>query len=114
MRYQPPCEAEGKGWKSRKEASCHWIQSLKASSRIFKRLQHKKNKKGKQFQSSKDKPHAAVLNKEKKLIGSEKESRINEGLCTSFGGKHLIEKCSKRHSNKPGSSRSFPSKQRKA
>ncbi|MBW0570725.1 hypothetical protein O181_110440 [Austropuccinia psidii MF-1] len=72
---------------------------------------HKKNKKGKQFQSSKDKPHAALLNKDKKIIGSEKERRIKEGLCTSCGGKHPIEKCFKRPQNKPGSSRGFPSKQ---
>ncbi|MBW0564748.1 hypothetical protein O181_104463 [Austropuccinia psidii MF-1] len=41
-----------------------------------KRPHHKKNKKGKQSQASKDKPHAALLNKDKKLIGSEKERRI--------------------------------------
>ncbi|MBW0470461.1 hypothetical protein O181_010176 [Austropuccinia psidii MF-1] len=37
-----------------------------------KRPHHKKNKKGKQFQSSKDNSHASLLNKENKLIGSEK------------------------------------------
>ncbi|MBW0510556.1 hypothetical protein O181_050271 [Austropuccinia psidii MF-1] len=36
-----------------------------------KRPNHKKNKKGKKFQASKDKPHAALLNKANKLIGSE-------------------------------------------
>ncbi|MBW0474549.1 hypothetical protein O181_014264 [Austropuccinia psidii MF-1] len=50
---------------------------------------HKKNK-GKQFQVSKDKPHSALLNKDNKLIGSEKERRIKEGLCTYCGGKHSI------------------------
>ncbi|MBW0530413.1 hypothetical protein O181_070128 [Austropuccinia psidii MF-1] len=79
-----------------------------------KRPHQKKNKKGKQFQSSKDKPHAALLNKDNKLIGSEKERRIKEGLCTYCGGKHPIEKCFKRPQNKPGSSRGFPSKQGKA
>ncbi|MBW0511687.1 hypothetical protein O181_051402 [Austropuccinia psidii MF-1] len=74
----------------------------------------KKKKKGKQFQVSKDKPHSALLNKENKLIGSEKERRIKEGLCTYFGGKHPIEKCFKRPQNKPGSSRGFPGKQGKA
>ncbi|MBW0559240.1 hypothetical protein O181_098955, partial [Austropuccinia psidii MF-1] len=44
------------------------------------RPHHKKNKNGKQFQSSKDKPYAAFLNKDNKLIGSEKERRIEEGL----------------------------------
>ncbi|MBW0569212.1 hypothetical protein O181_108927 [Austropuccinia psidii MF-1] len=79
-----------------------------------KRPHIEKNKKGKQFQVSKDKPHSALLNKEKKLIGSGKERRIKEGLCTYFGGKHPIEKCFKRPQNKPGSSRGFPSKQGKA
>ncbi|MBW0468721.1 hypothetical protein O181_008436 [Austropuccinia psidii MF-1] len=79
-----------------------------------KRPHHKKNKKGKQFQASKDKPHSALLNKDNKLIGSEKERRIKEGLCTYCGGKHPIEKCFKRPQNKPGSSRGFPSKQGKA
>ncbi|MBW0476433.1 hypothetical protein O181_016148 [Austropuccinia psidii MF-1] len=37
-----------------------------------KRTHHKKNKKDKKFQVSKDKPHAALLNKDNKLIGSEK------------------------------------------
>ncbi|MBW0530244.1 hypothetical protein O181_069959 [Austropuccinia psidii MF-1] len=80
-----------------------------------KRPHQKKNKKGKQFQASKDKPHAALLNKDNKLIGSEKERRIKEGLCTYCGGKNPIEKCFKRPQNKPGSSsRGFPSKQGKA
>ncbi|MBW0532768.1 hypothetical protein O181_072483 [Austropuccinia psidii MF-1] len=50
----------------------------------------KENKKGKQFQASKDEPHSALLNKDNKLIGSEKERRIKEGLCTYCGGKHPI------------------------
>ncbi|MBW0496270.1 hypothetical protein O181_035985 [Austropuccinia psidii MF-1] len=66
-----------------------------------KRPHHRTNKKGKQFQSSKDKPHAALLNKDNKLIGSEKERRIKEGLCTYCGGKHPIEKCFKRPQNRP-------------
>ncbi|MBW0489484.1 hypothetical protein O181_029199 [Austropuccinia psidii MF-1] len=79
-----------------------------------KRPQHKKNKKGKQFQASMEKLHSALLNKDSYLIGSEKERRIKEGLCTYCGGKHPIEKCFKRPQNKPGSSRGFPSKQGKA
>ncbi|MBW0580956.1 hypothetical protein O181_120671, partial [Austropuccinia psidii MF-1] len=74
-----------------------------------KRPNHKKNKKGKHFQSSKDKPHAALLNKENKFIGSENERRLKEGLCTYCGGKHPIEKCFKRPQNTTGSSRGFPS-----
>ncbi|MBW0571784.1 hypothetical protein O181_111499 [Austropuccinia psidii MF-1] len=89
-------------------------QSRPPQNSSSKRPHQKKNKKGKQFQSSKDKPHAALLNKDNKLIGSEKERRIKEGLCTYCGGKHPIEKCFKRPQNKPGSSsRGFPSKQGK-
>ncbi|MBW0564141.1 hypothetical protein O181_103856 [Austropuccinia psidii MF-1] len=80
-----------------------------------KRPHQKKNKKGKQFQASKDKPHAALLHKDSKLIGSEKYRRIKQWLCTYCGGKHPIEKCFKRLQNKPGSSsRGFPNKQGKA
>ncbi|MBW0571635.1 hypothetical protein O181_111350 [Austropuccinia psidii MF-1] len=61
-----------------------------------KRPHHKKNKKGKQIQASKDKPHSALLNKDNKIIGSEKERRIKEGLFAYCGGKHPIEKCFKR------------------
>ncbi|MBW0503294.1 hypothetical protein O181_043009 [Austropuccinia psidii MF-1] len=79
-----------------------------------KRPHHKNNKKSKQFQVSKDKPHYSLFNKDNKLIGSEKEMRIKEGLCSYFGGKHPIEKCFKRPQNNPGSSRGFPSNQGKA
>ncbi|MBW0523855.1 hypothetical protein O181_063570 [Austropuccinia psidii MF-1] len=60
---------------------------------------HKQNKKGKKFHSSTDKPHATLLNKYNKLIGSEKERRIKEGLCTYCGQKHPIEKRFKRPQN---------------
>ncbi|MBW0552332.1 hypothetical protein O181_092047 [Austropuccinia psidii MF-1] len=79
-----------------------------------KRSHHKKNQKGKKFQVSKEKPHFALLNKDNKLISSEKERRIKEGLCTYCGLNHPIEKCFKRPHNKPGPSRGFPSKQLKA
>ncbi|MBW0462249.1 hypothetical protein O181_001964 [Austropuccinia psidii MF-1] len=45
-----------------------------------KKPHYKKRKKGKNFQVLKDKPHAALLNKENKLIHSEKQRRIKEGL----------------------------------
>ncbi|MBW0550587.1 hypothetical protein O181_090302 [Austropuccinia psidii MF-1] len=79
-----------------------------------RRPYQRKNKKGKNFQVSKDKPHAALLNKDNKLIGSEKERRIKEGLCNYCGGKHPFEKCFKRPENRQGSSKGFPSKQGKA
>ncbi|MBW0498507.1 hypothetical protein O181_038222 [Austropuccinia psidii MF-1] len=75
---------------------------------------HKKSNKGENFQLSKDKPHAALLNKDNKLIGFEREIRIKEGLCTYCGGKHPTEKCFKRTQNRPGSPTGFPSKQGKA
>ncbi|MBW0471521.1 hypothetical protein O181_011236 [Austropuccinia psidii MF-1] len=75
---------------------------------------HKKKNKGKQSQSSKERPHSALLNKENKLIGSQKERRIREGLFTYCGGKHPVEKFFKRPQNKPVSSRGFPSKHGKA
>ncbi|MBW0583185.1 hypothetical protein O181_122900 [Austropuccinia psidii MF-1] len=79
-----------------------------------KKLYHRKNKKGKYFQVSKDKPHAALLTKENKLIGSENKRRIKESLCNYCGGKHPFEKCFKRPENRQGSSKGFPSKQGKA
>ncbi|MBW0481492.1 hypothetical protein O181_021207 [Austropuccinia psidii MF-1] len=80
----------------------------------FKKHHHRKKKKGNNFQGSKDTPHAALLNEDNKLIGSEKERRIKEGLCTYFCGKIPIEKCFKRPQNRPGSSRGFHRKQGKA
>ncbi|MBW0475470.1 hypothetical protein O181_015185 [Austropuccinia psidii MF-1] len=79
-----------------------------------KRPYFRKNKKGKHSPVSKDKPHADLLTKDRKLICSEKERRIKEGLCTYCGGKHPIEKCFKRPENRKGSSRGFPSNQGKA
>ncbi|MBW0484863.1 hypothetical protein O181_024578 [Austropuccinia psidii MF-1] len=79
-----------------------------------KKPYHRKKKKGKNFQVSKDKPHAALLTKDNEFIGSEKERRIKEGLCTYCGGKHPIEKCFKSPENRQGSSRDFPSKKGKA
>ncbi|MBW0562442.1 hypothetical protein O181_102157 [Austropuccinia psidii MF-1] len=90
-------------------------QSRPPQNSFSRRPYQKKNKKGKQSQSSIDKPHAALLNKDNKLICSEKERRIKEGLCTYCGGKQPIEKRFKRPQYKPGSSsRSFPSKQGKS
>ncbi|MBW0539068.1 hypothetical protein O181_078783 [Austropuccinia psidii MF-1] len=79
-----------------------------------KKPYHRKNKKGNNFQVSKDKPHAALLTKDNKLIGSEKEKRIEEGLCNYCGGRNPFEKCFKRPENRQGTLRGFPSKQGKA
>ncbi|MBW0521018.1 hypothetical protein O181_060733 [Austropuccinia psidii MF-1] len=79
-----------------------------------KKPYHRKNKKGKNFQVSKDKPRASLLNKDNKLIGSEKERKIKKGLCDYCGGKHPFEKFFKRPDNRKGSSKGFHSKQGKA
>ncbi|MBW0522661.1 hypothetical protein O181_062376 [Austropuccinia psidii MF-1] len=47
----------------------------------FKNPHHKKSKKGKNLQASKDKPHASLLNEDNKSIGSQKGRRIQKGLC---------------------------------
>ncbi|MBW0501862.1 hypothetical protein O181_041577 [Austropuccinia psidii MF-1] len=88
--------------------------SMTSKESSSKRTHHMKKKKGKKFQVSKDKPHSALLNKDNKLMSSEKERRIKEGLCTYCGGKHPIVKCFKRPQNKPASSRGFPTKKVKA
>ncbi|MBW0473030.1 hypothetical protein O181_012745 [Austropuccinia psidii MF-1] len=51
-------------------------------------------------QKKKKKPHSSLLNKYFKLINSEKERRIKEGLCTYCGGKHSLDSCFKRPQNK--------------
>ncbi|MBW0550740.1 hypothetical protein O181_090455 [Austropuccinia psidii MF-1] len=77
-----------------------------------KKPYHRKNKKGKNFKVSKDKTHYALLNKDNKLIGSEKERRIKEGLCNYCGGKNPFEKGFKRPENRRVIK--VPSKQGKA
>ncbi|MBW0576296.1 hypothetical protein O181_116011 [Austropuccinia psidii MF-1] len=79
-----------------------------------KKPPHNKNKKRNNVQVSEYKPHAALLNKDNKLISFEKERRIKEGLCTYCGGRHPIENYFKGPQNKPGPLRGFPSKQGKA
>ncbi|MBW0478359.1 hypothetical protein O181_018074 [Austropuccinia psidii MF-1] len=49
-----------------------------------KRPHHKKNKKGKQFQDSRDEPHSALLTKDNKLIGSEKNSFISKAFALKY------------------------------
>ncbi|MBW0531099.1 hypothetical protein O181_070814 [Austropuccinia psidii MF-1] len=67
------------------------------------------HKKEKNFQK-RDKPHSSLLNKDFKLMNSEKERRIKEGLCTYCGGKKSLESCFKRPQNKlTQSSSNFPS-----
>ncbi|MBW0524554.1 hypothetical protein O181_064269 [Austropuccinia psidii MF-1] len=66
-------------------------------------------KKKRNFQK-RDKPHSSLLNKDFKLMNSEKERRNKEGLCTYCGGKHSLESCFKRPQDKlTQPSGSFPS-----
>ncbi|MBW0574299.1 hypothetical protein O181_114014 [Austropuccinia psidii MF-1] len=66
-------------------------------------------KKKKNFQK-RYKPHFSLFNKDFKLINSEKERRIKEGLCTYCGGKHSLESCFKMPQKKLAqSSGNFPS-----
>ncbi|MBW0510034.1 hypothetical protein O181_049749 [Austropuccinia psidii MF-1] len=51
-------------------------------------------KKKKNFQKS-DKLHSTLLNKDFKLINSDKEIRIREGQCTYRGGKIVLSPVSK-------------------
>ncbi|MBW0569173.1 hypothetical protein O181_108888 [Austropuccinia psidii MF-1] len=55
--------------------------------------------KNKNFQKT-DKPHSSLLIKDFKLMNSEKERRIKEGLFTYCGRKHSLESCIKRPQNK--------------
>ncbi|MBW0540346.1 hypothetical protein O181_080061 [Austropuccinia psidii MF-1] len=78
----------------------HWIQSFQASSRlIFQKASSQEEQEGE------DKTHAALLNKDNKLINPEKGRRIKESLCTYCGKKQTIEKCFKRPQNRPESSK---------
>ncbi|MBW0497447.1 hypothetical protein O181_037162 [Austropuccinia psidii MF-1] len=70
------------------------------------------HKKKKNFQK-RDKPQSCLLNKDFKLMNSEKERRIKEGLCTYCGGKHSLESCFKRPQTKlTQSSRNFPAREK--
>ncbi|MBW0502375.1 hypothetical protein O181_042090 [Austropuccinia psidii MF-1] len=56
-------------------------------------------KKNNNFQM-RDKTHYSLLNKDFKLMNSEKERRTKEGLCTYCGGKNSLESCFKRPQKK--------------
>ncbi|MBW0572997.1 hypothetical protein O181_112712 [Austropuccinia psidii MF-1] len=69
-------------------------------------------KKKKNFQK-RDKPHSSLLNKDFKLMSSEKERRIKEGLCTYCGGNHSLESCFKRPQNQLAQpSGNFPAREK--
>ncbi|MBW0500281.1 hypothetical protein O181_039996 [Austropuccinia psidii MF-1] len=68
---------------------------------------HQKEKKAKNLQVLKDKPHYFLLNKDKSLIGSENDKHLKQALCTYFGGYYRIAKLF----NRTGPSSGFPRKQ---
>ncbi|MBW0485907.1 hypothetical protein O181_025622 [Austropuccinia psidii MF-1] len=74
-------------------------EASKSSSSHPQNSSSSSHKKKKNFQK-RDKPHSSLLNKDFKLMNSEKERRIKEGLCTYCGGKHSLESCFKRPQNK--------------
>ncbi|MBW0461215.1 hypothetical protein O181_000930 [Austropuccinia psidii MF-1] len=59
---------------------------------------NQKRKKNSHFQK-RDKPHSSLLNKDFKLMGSEKERRVKKGFCAYFCGKNSLEACFKRPQN---------------
>ncbi|MBW0558480.1 hypothetical protein O181_098195, partial [Austropuccinia psidii MF-1] len=72
-------------------------ESSKSNSSHHQNSSSSSQKKKKNSHSQKrDKPHSSLLNKDFKLLGSEKERIIKEGLCTYCGGKHSLESCFKR------------------
>ncbi|MBW0540523.1 hypothetical protein O181_080238 [Austropuccinia psidii MF-1] len=71
----------------------------KSSSSHHQNSSNSSQKKKKDFYK-RDKAHSSLLNKDFKLMNSEKERRIKESLCTYCGWKHSLESCFKRPQNK--------------
>ncbi|MBW0483918.1 hypothetical protein O181_023633 [Austropuccinia psidii MF-1] len=72
----------------------------------------KPSQKKKNFQK-RDKPHSSLLNKDFKLMNSEKERRIKEGVFTYCGGKHSLESCFKRpQKSLPNHQVNFPARKK--
>ncbi|MBW0490776.1 hypothetical protein O181_030491 [Austropuccinia psidii MF-1] len=75
-------------------------EASKSNSSHHKNSSSSSHKK-KNFHSQKqDKTHSSLLNKDLELRGSEKERRIEEGLCIYCGGNHSLESCFKRPQKK--------------
>ncbi|MBW0567311.1 hypothetical protein O181_107026 [Austropuccinia psidii MF-1] len=82
-----------------KDKSHHQEENPEASKSSYSNPQSSASSNKKNFQK-RDKPHSSLLNKKFKLINSEKEGRIKEGLCTYCGGKYSLGCCFKRPQNK--------------
>ncbi|MBW0534448.1 hypothetical protein O181_074163 [Austropuccinia psidii MF-1] len=80
----------------KKEKNHHQEKKPEASKSNSSSSSHRKKK---NFEK-RDKPHSSLLNKDFKLMSSQKERRIKKGLCTYCNGKHSIEPCFKRPQNK--------------
>ncbi|MBW0482633.1 hypothetical protein O181_022348 [Austropuccinia psidii MF-1] len=95
-----------------REKNNHQEKKPEASKSNFSHPQNSSSsshKKKKKFQK-RDKPHSPLLNKDFKLMNSENERTIKEGLCTYCGGRHSLESCFRRPQNKlTQPSRNFPS-----
>ncbi|MBW0508038.1 hypothetical protein O181_047753 [Austropuccinia psidii MF-1] len=94
-------ELDTKYHESQNEKSCHQEKNPEASKSSSFHPQNSSSssqKKKKNFQKG-DKPHS-LLNKDFKLMNSEKERRIKECLCTYCGGKNSLESCFKSPQNK--------------
>ncbi|MBW0562401.1 hypothetical protein O181_102116 [Austropuccinia psidii MF-1] len=105
-------ELDARYYERQKEKNNHQEKNPEASKSNSSHPQNSSSsshKKKKNFQK-RDKPHYSLLNKDFKLMSSEKERKIKESLCTYFGGKHSLESCVKRPQNKlTQSSSNFPS-----
>ncbi|MBW0575086.1 hypothetical protein O181_114801 [Austropuccinia psidii MF-1] len=82
------------------EKSHHQEKKPEASKSNSSHPQNSSSSSQKKNFQKRDKPHSSLLNKDFKLMNSEKERRIKEGLCTYCGGKHSLESCFKRPQNK--------------
>ncbi|MBW0568415.1 hypothetical protein O181_108130 [Austropuccinia psidii MF-1] len=74
-------------------------EALKSNSSHPQNSSSSSQKKKKDFQK-RAMTHSSLLNKDFKMMNSERERRIKEGLCTYFCGKHSIEYCFKRPQNR--------------
>ncbi|MBW0481964.1 hypothetical protein O181_021679 [Austropuccinia psidii MF-1] len=83
----------------KKEKNHHEEKNTEASNSSFSHNQNSWNsshKKENFIVQKRDKPHYSILDQDHKMMGSEKERRIKEGLHTYCGGKHSLEACFKR------------------
>ncbi|MBW0557382.1 hypothetical protein O181_097097 [Austropuccinia psidii MF-1] len=76
-------------------------EDSKSSSSHHKNYSSSSHKKKNFRVQKREKPHSSLLNKDHKIMGSEKERQIKEVLCLYCGGKHSPEACFKRPQRQP-------------